>query len=199
MKVKLVIAFAVLFLASVAHADEIQTDSGPVYIPDGSVVTLIQDVQGELPYTSIVDFSFADGTGYAITQGSDGGGGGIYFTTPVSDLSFDWDGFSIIVSDNLGDVFTDDPAHAIPDNPTQTFSGPGITYIGWADYFGPASGIGSMTYTEDVAEPNTLPLLGLGLIALLAFSCRKISDYIGKAEGPEVNTAAPPVPLKNDC
>lgn len=87
MKAKLVAAFAVLLFASAVHADEITTDLGVLYIPDGSVVTSIGEVIFEGIPCPVVSFSFADGTGTAEDQGPAGAIGSINFTTPVSDLS----------------------------------------------------------------------------------------------------------------
>jgi hypothetical protein len=175
MKTTLIVAFAVLLFASVARADEVTTDLGVLYIPDGSVVTSIGEVTFDGVECPVVSFSFADGTGMAEEQGPMGAIGSINFTTPVSGLSFYLYGPYQSATDNLGD------AYFMPDSfeGTVAFAGPGITSIDWeiGDNTGLA-GIESMNYTLDgtdppnVPEPSSLLLSGIGVAALIGLTSR---------------------------
>jgi PEP-CTERM motif len=165
MKLKLALAFALLLAASVARADSVSTTYGPVYIPDGSVVTSI--VYSDIDWLqATVSFSFSDGIGVVENQQMFGMVGWIDFTTPVSNLSFNWYGPNF-----------DDLGYDAPDSGTMSFAGP-LSYLGWAsDNYGSGSGIDSMTYMLDatdppasVPEPPTVAMLLLGLAAIgLAF------------------------------
>jgi len=172
MKFKLAVAFAVLSFASVVHADDVFYDGSWWIVPSGSTllgVTNSTNIAG--PYSTL-EYSFADGIGYEVSSSYFGYSGAVDFTISVTDLTFGWDGggdpfFS--ASDNAGDSFYD----AIDQSGSETFTGTDISQVLWS---GPLfGGITSLTYTEDVVEPSTLPLLGLGLIALVALSRRKIS------------------------
>lgn len=179
MKVKLAVAFAVLLFAGVAKADEIQTPNGIVFTPDGSVVTSVQNVELFAPAT-IVSFTFADGTGLAEAEGAASAQGYIYFTIPVSDVSFVWNGDIFAATDNLNDSFNSyNASNPNYNSGTATFAGPGITWIGWGTYsdLSPA-GISSLTYTLDTADPPSMPepssllLSGMGLAAFIGLARR---------------------------
>jgi hypothetical protein len=178
---KLTLALAALLLAaSVAGADQINTAQGPVYIPNGSSITIeqsIPDPWGEsagpglpsgLPAT-LLDFIFADGYGQIITAGIYGELGSINFITPVAGLSlgYDSDGTDFWVMDNLEDLY------GYPDSSggigTANWSGPGILAVNFGSGDGSA-GIDSMTYSLDgphsVPEPPTVAMLLLGLAVI---------------------------------
>jgi hypothetical protein len=172
MKIRLVVAaaltLAVLFLASQVGADGVQTSVGTVFVPDGSVITSDQQLPGQLPYTYIVDFTFGDGSGTALTEGDSDGT--INFTTPVANLSFTGFG-DFWLTDNLGDwfIYSDICCEGYGDT-SGTFAGPGITSVSWMA-IGGGSGISSMAYTLDgpasVPEPSMFVLFGAGIAALL--------------------------------
>jgi len=183
MKLKLAVAFAVLLLASAVRADGIQTDAGLVYIPGGSTITSIQDIPDPWAETgsgliaSVVDFTFADGSGQITTAGIYGELGSIDFTTPVADLVLNWDGndsYAFWMLDNIGDCFCNPNNGGI--SGTVNWSGPGISSVGFGSGDGDA-GIDSVTYALDgpapsVPEPSSLLLSGIGLAALIGLARR---------------------------
>jgi len=177
MKVKLAVAFAVLLFATLARADQIDTSTGPITIPSGSTVTAIDFIP--IPHglewgnTSLVSYSFSDGTGESEGNSLLGYTGTIDFTTPVSDVSFAWLGVTLFTADdNVGDSYICD---TICTSGTGAFPGTGITEITWqaGDEVG---GITSLAFTLDasdppdppsVPEPSSLLLSCMGLAALL--------------------------------
>jgi hypothetical protein len=180
MKTKLVAAFAALFCASLVHADQVPTSTGPITIPDGSTVTSITFI----PYpdgvllgnTSLVDYSFAGGTGSTMGNSLLGYDGTINFSSPVSNVSFSWiamDTFQI--GDNVGDFWADTTAD--DSSGTETLPGTGITQITWfgGDEIG---GITTLTYTvvptdpPSVPEPSSLLLSGMGLAVIIGLTFR---------------------------
>jgi hypothetical protein len=187
MKLKLAVALAVVFFASQAHADEVQTPVGPVYIPNGSTITLEQSIPDPWGETAgpglpsaipavLLQFTFADGSGQITTAGIYGELGFIDFTTPVADLSLNWDGndsYAFWIADNIGDCFCNPNNGGI--SGTVNWSGPGIYSFQFGSGDGDA-GIDSMTYALDgpasVPEPSTLLLSGMGLAALIALALR---------------------------
>jgi hypothetical protein len=182
MKVKLAVAFAVLLFASLAQADQIDTSTGVITIPDGSTVTSVDFIPfphgEEWGNTYLVDYSFLGGTGETEGNSLLGYDGTIDFTSPVSDLSFSWLGVTLFTaSDNVGDSFLCDVSCLAG---TEAFPGTGITEITWqaGDEQG---GISAMTFTADpadpppVPEPSTLLLSGLGLAALIGLARRKLA------------------------
>ncbi len=177
MKLKLLVAFAVLFFTGVAQADQINTSTGVLTVPDGSTVTsleLIPFPHGvEWGNTYVADYSFLDGTGETEGNSLLGYDGTIDFTSPVYDLSFTWLGVTLFTaSDNAGDSFLCDTICAAG---TEVFQGTGITQIMWqaGDEEG---GISSMTFTVDppdppsVPEPSSVLLSGIGLAALIGLA-----------------------------
>jgi hypothetical protein len=180
MKAKLVAAFAALLCASLVHADQVPTSTGWVTIPDGSTVTsitLIPYPDGEMwGNTSLVDYSFAGGTGYTTGNPLLGYNGTIDFSSPVSNVAFSWvatDTFQ--AGDNVGDFWADTSTEN--GSGTQTFLGTDITQINWfgGDEIG---GITTLTYTvvptdpPSVPEPSSLLLSGIGVAALIGLTFR---------------------------
>jgi hypothetical protein len=179
---KLALAFALLLVASIARADGVETNQGPVYIPNGSTITSeqsIPDPWGEsagpglpsgLPAT-LLDFTFADGSGQIITAGIYGELGSIDFATPVAGLTISWVGDYFWLADNVGDSF------GYPNNNsssgTSYWSGPGILVVNFGSGVGSA-GVNSMTYALD--GPASVPeaplwlmlVLGVGACLLIA-------------------------------
>lgn len=174
MKIKLAVAFAVLLFAVRAHADGISTDSGVVFIPDGSTINSIQNL-GYQPFgydESIVSFTFADGTGTASAYGGLGAGGTLDFTNPVSDPSFEWEGLTFSASDNVGDSFSSYPS--FDTSGTVTWQGPGITSMQWisANEGGGIASLDPTPNSQSVPEPSSLLLSGIGLAALIGLAHR---------------------------
>jgi PEP-CTERM motif len=179
MKLKLAVALAVLLVASLARADNIEVAGiGSLTIPDGSTVTsieIIPPLDGSIfgPTASIA-YSFADGTG--TTAGNIGIGyiGLIDFSTPVSDVTLDWFGNDAFqLTDSAGDEISCGDCSGV-----STLPGSGITQINW-QVGGEEGGIESMSYTLDgtdppgVPEPSSLLLTGFGLAASVGLARRR--------------------------
>jgi hypothetical protein len=176
MKVKLAVAIAALFFATLAHADSISTPDGTLVIPDGSVITgtfvIPAGEFGPAPAYG-VDFQFQDGSGVAYGEGNDGDVGSLTFTVPVTFLSVTWIATGpadLSVGGTVaggGYISTDCSCTTGP--LVETFSG-SITSLSWGNYYG-YSGIESMSYIEDppvnAPEPSSFPLSVIGLAALL--------------------------------
>lgn len=169
---KILIAVLALFLAGAARADSVQNTGDYLIIPDGSTVTSNVGVTSGLGFTQYATFTFADGTGMAAGSWQEGEYGSLFFTTPVSDVSFTWEGVLFSATDNAGDSFSD---RTYGTDGTQTLGGDGITEI---DFSSPVytGGIDSISYALDAGtfavkstvapEPGTLALLLMGLVGL---------------------------------
>jgi hypothetical protein len=170
MKVRLAAAFAVVLFATLARADSINTPTGTLIIPDGSTVTafgllpttpLLEEIYGDQYF---VDYNFADGTGFTEGNFLANYAGTIDFSTPVTDLTYSW-----VCGTICSDIFAASNSSGVT-----TVEGP-ISQITW--YGGDLeAGITSMSYAVDAADPSSLLLSGMGLIALIGLrrriSCR---------------------------
>jgi hypothetical protein len=185
------IAFAVLFFATLVHADTLTTVNGTIVYPDGSVITAETIVvptagNGFEGFTEI-EFKFQGGSGFAESDSSDAFGdfGAISFTVPVSNLSVDWEaefGIYMNFTDAGGELesILAGPCEFYPVtacNGIVGFAGPGTFGITWdTDQAGfdiaGFGGISSLTFAA-LPEPSGLLLLGSGLSGLVGLSCRK--------------------------
>ena len=175
MKMKLAVAFAVLLFASLAQADQIDTSTGVITIPDGSTVTSVTFIPypdgEEWGNTSQVDYTFAGGTGEAEGNSLLGYWGTINFDSPVSDVSFDWfDSASFEASDNVGDTYG---APCEGCSGVGSFPGTGVTQINWqaADEVGGITSLSTQN-SQSVPEPSSLLLSGIALAALIGLKLK---------------------------
>jgi|HubBroStandDraft_6_1064221.scaffolds.fasta_scaffold360790_2 hypothetical protein len=175
MKLELVVALAVLFFASMAHADTIKSANGEITIPDGSTVTSVTVIPNpDGPFwgnVTLIDYSFADGTGDTEGNSLLGYWGTINFDSPVSDVSFDWfDSASFEASDNVGDTYG---APCEGCSGVGSFPGTGVTQINWqaADEVGGITSLSTQN-SQSVPEPSSLPLSGIALAALIGLKLK---------------------------
>jgi hypothetical protein len=176
------LAIFAMFVCS-AKADVYESAYGPLYYPDGATVTSVGVVYLDGQFNEQLDYSFGDGTGVTDDPVVDSDVGSISFSTPVTSVTF---GFT---SDSEPfNVTFYGPSGA----PFETFSdaGPGtgafsgvesltfdtdVTRIFWILGTGDSGvgGITSLSYTEapavSTAEPASILLVGIGLVALLGF------------------------------
>lgn len=185
---KTILILGVLLFASAAHADTVVAPGGGNYlvIPDGSVVT--SNVIGPGPDDPLeyqfATFSFAGGTGKAGGDWENGEEGSLFFSQPVSNVSFTWEGQWFQATDNVGDSLylqpglggtSFDPSGNYPTSGSWSFAGTGITEIDFgADVY--TGGIDSISYTIDgptsMPEPAPLALLAIGLVGLAMLKLR---------------------------
>jgi hypothetical protein len=175
---KSVLIVAFLFaalLAPKARADSYSTPVGPLYYPDGATITSVTDDAFPVSQPGVwgLYYSFADGTGETFDPVIDGDVGYVFFSTPVTSVTF---GFT----SDYGpfDVTFFGPTHA----PFETFvdarsSGSDtltfttdVTKIQWIVGSGAPDigGITSLSYTP-APEASSLALLAIGLFALVFF------------------------------
>lgn len=167
---KVLLMVGVLLLAGVARADGVMNNSGLI-VPQGATITSVQfDGNADIGGVYYVDFTF-DG-GYGTAQGSEyeGEDGNLYFNTPVSDVSFTWEGEWFGTTDSAGDSMYSAPGFNGYDggsSGTWLLAGDGITHINyWGSNWG---GIDTFSYTPDaVPAPEPAGLLAIGLLGLLA-------------------------------
>jgi hypothetical protein len=188
---KLAIACALLFFATLVHADTLTTVNGTIVYPNGSVITsetiVVPTSSNGFEGFTEIEFQFQDGSGFALSDSSGGVGdfGAIAFTEPVSNLSVNWEaqyGIHMNFTDAGSELesILAGPCETYPVttcNGTVGFPGPGTFEMTWDtsqagfDVAG-FGGISSLTFTP-VPEPSGLLLLGAGLLGLLGLSRRK--------------------------
>jgi hypothetical protein len=178
-------ALAVLLFASLAQADTLSLynpndPAEPVSvlaIPDGSTITSETFIP---PGDSaigiwIVDYSFADGTGFAKGDTNDDVFGAITFTLPVSSVTFGWFGGNVFQVEAAGGgsfqscVNSEDGCGI--GSGVETLIGPAITGLTWAGYDPGYGGISSLAYNSDpigAPEPSTYAMTIAGIFGLLA-------------------------------
>jgi hypothetical protein len=170
---KLLTGFALsALLACSVKADPYPSPYGPLYYPDGATITEIgaESYPGQFYY---LDYSFADGTGVTFAPGRDGEVGDIEFSTPITAITFDyvWTGdFGFPFDVNVDGETLSYSAAAGTETVTFGRSVSGLQWIGGLADAG-EGGITSLSYTE-APEPGSLPLAGIGIVALLAFRRR---------------------------
>jgi hypothetical protein len=198
MKIKLVVAFVVLLFASLAQADTLllYEPSDPtvlvsvIAIPDGSAITSESFIPpgGSAIGLWIVDYSFADGTGFAQGDTNDDVFGAITFTLPVSSVTFGWLGDIFAVEASDGESFAACPNFYQGcgiNSGVQTFAGNDITGLTWAGNDPGYGGISSLAYTlkpVNALEPSSLLLSAIGIAALFfLFTKLKIRAYLRRS------------------
>ena len=177
-------ALAVLLFASLAQADTLSlyNPNDPaelvsvLAIPDGSTITSETFIPGDSAIGIwIVDYSFADGTGFAKGDTNDDVFGAITFTLPVSSVTFGWFGGNVFQVEAAGGgsfqscVNSEDGCGI--GSGVETLIGPAITGLTWAGYDPGYGGISSLAYNSDpigAPEPSTYAMTIAGIFGLLA-------------------------------
>lgn len=187
MKVRLAVAFAALFVATLAHADSLTDGNGTIYYPNGSTITSYTYVPSTAANgflgESVIDFTFAGGYGVAdnFIPSEDEEVGSITFTSPFTDLSIGWAGdiYMNFVGPN-GEIGSVCDGVVVAPGDCGPFghgvlsgvafeAGP-VSSFTWETLgnFSGASGITSLADpVQGVPEPSSLLLSGISLAALL--------------------------------
>jgi PEP-CTERM motif len=177
---------ALALLAGQARADSVSTEFGPLYYPDGATVTSVTlNLPPEYQEAEVLDYTFADGTGWLADPIVDGDVGQVNFSTPITALTFDyvWDGSTPFdVTFYTGDSSQTYTLGANGGTASFTFDG-NVTemwFIGQNEIEG-WGGVTSLSYTLDgpvsTPEPSTWLLLALGLALVgVAFAWRGIGE-----------------------
>lgn len=163
---KTIVFIGVLLLSGAAYADGIPNTTGLV-VPQDVTITSIQFEDIDIGGVYFVDFTFAGGTGTVQGSEFEGENGNLYFNTPVSDVSFTWEGEVFGEDDNGTPGAFPSQENGGESSGTWFLSSDGITHINyWGSNWG---GIDTFSYTPDaVPAPEPAGLLAIGLLGLLA-------------------------------
>lgn len=179
----LIIAFLFAAIpAPAARADSYSTPVGPLYYPDGTTITSVTDDAFPVSEPSVwgLFYSFADGTGETFDPVIDGDAGYVFFSTPVTSVTFDytWDyeAFDATLYNSNDTPFETFSSSGPSGTDTYTFD-IGVTKIQWigSDQAIGEGGITSLSYTEDsvsTPESSSFALLAIGLLGLVFFKFR---------------------------
>ncbi len=185
---KLLLIAAFLFaavMAPKARADSYSTPVGPLYYPDGATITSVTDDAFPVSEPGVwgLYYSFADGTGETFDPVVDGDVGYVFFSTPVTSVTFNYvwnfDAFDVTFYNSSGAPFETFSSSGPSGTDTYIFD-TNVTKIQWigSDAAIGQGGITSLSYTEDsvsTPEPSSIALLAIGLFGLIFFKLRTTS------------------------
>jgi PEP-CTERM motif-containing protein len=179
----LIVAFVFASIAARgARADSYSTPVGPLYYPDGATITSVTDNAFPVSQPGVwgLYYSFADGTGETFDPVVDGDVGYVFFSTPVTSVTFNYiwnfEAFDVTFYNSSGAPFETFSSSGPSGTDTYLFD-TGVTKMQWigSDAAIGQGGITSLSYTEDgvsTPEPGSLALLAIGLFALVFFKLR---------------------------
>jgi hypothetical protein len=173
------------FLAPKVRADSYSTPVGPLYYPDGATITSVTDDAFPVTQPGVwgLYYSFADGTGETFDPVIDGDVGYVFFSTPVTSVTFDYiwnfEAFDVTFYNSSGAPFETFSSSGSSGTDTYLFD-TDVTKIRWigSDAAIGQGGITSLSYTEDsvsTPEPSSIALLAIGMLGLIYLKLRPAS------------------------